>query len=415
MTIPNALLEEDKITAAFVPGSTVSGSAEHYARLQAFSRCGIRFCVEQQGSEWISTELALSGSCCEELLLGDTALLDVLLMQSRTLLLDLSIARDVTKISELLSKIRSNAHSASASGDWVFQISGQQANEKNITTLLADETTQVDISGLLKAGLTSSYSTLSRHSVFQAPLASVCPPLGQETTAVVSPGARLCLPAGAAPLVVLLDLSRFISMGRISHAELTAAVREALRFADDLFDSITWPLAELSWDAFLNRRIALVPVGIGNMVEKLSPEASISGIRRMLGELLGGLVRTARACSRELAGERGCFPGMMPRQVLIKVRGCAQYVPWQRRWLEATAAYQFRQRHLLFLCVAEFWPDSAPARPEIASLLPLLRLADGLGFGAKWGELPLSDGIRLEILQFVYALTQRRELAQRAL
>ncbi|HEV8321458.1 MAG TPA: adenosylcobalamin-dependent ribonucleoside-diphosphate reductase [Myxococcota bacterium] len=89
---------------------------------------------------------------------------------------------------------------------------------------------------------------------------------------------------------------------------LGEAVREAVRFLDDVIEANTFPLPEIAATTRRNRRIGLGPMGWAELLMRAglpydSEEAVLLG-----AEVAAFFQREARAASRALAAERGPFP-----------------------------------------------------------------------------------------------------------
>ncbi len=237
------------------------------------------------------------------------------------------------------------------------------------------------------AALLRSIATV--RPVLHGHVASGCRALGAEAARAYLPESCLAVPHGAALVPVFVDLLRRGCATPRSCGELGAAVALAVRLAEDAHERLRWPSAEQTLDAFMNRRVAIVPRGVGDWLCARSGLTAPSRRHTEFDRLVHTLLAAARNESRRLAQHCGEFPSMQAEHVFAGRNGAAE---WRARWRETVAGARFRHRQLVFVQLADCWPRGS-LDPAFADLLPRLRGVDGIGFGGGWQRLAASAGI----------------------
>ena len=211
-----------------------------------------------------------------------------------------------------------------------------------------------------------------------------CPLLSAERgRAIVSP-IGLQAPEDSAWVCMGIDLARFSrSDSAPDEQALKHCVETCVDVGERLHDALAWPTADVQHDAWLNRRLAIVLSGFGDLLRDMGMEPSNHDSLRYLNQLLLGLRMSAQSRSRAIAMRSEPLPAIGlsdPSHALP--RGSIRE-DWRRRWREAVRATLVRHRNLLVISPWSLFPRDARADYEYAELLPLLRHADACAFNRK--------------------------------
>mgnify|MGYP001553509928 CR=1 FL=1 len=209
----------------------------------------------------------------------------------------------------------------------------------------------------------------------QCPLLSV-----EQARAIVSP-IGLQAPADSAWVCMGIDLVGFSnSCGALDQHALEQCVEACVEAGEALHDSLAWPTADVQHDAWLNRRLAIVLSGFGDLLRLKGMAPSDHDSLRYLNQLLLRVRMGAQSQSRLIAMRSEPLPAIAlsdPSHTLP--RGSIRE-DWRRRWREAVRATLVRHRNLLVISPWSLFPGDARADYEYAELLPLLRHADACAF-----------------------------------
>jgi len=208
-----------------------------------------------------------------------------------------------------------------------------------------------------------------------------CPLLSAERGRAIVAPLGLQAPAGSAWVCMGSDLARFASRdGVIDEPALKRCLETCVDAGDALHDVLAWPEPDMQHDAWLNRRLAIVLSGFGDLLRIKGMSPSDHASLRYLNQLLLWLRMTAQSRSRAIAIRAEPLPAIGlsdPSQDLP--RGSVRE-DWRRRWREAVRATLVRHRNLLVISPWSLFPSAARADYEYAELLPLLRHADACAF-----------------------------------
>lgn len=206
---------------------------------------------------------------------------------------------------------------------------------------------------------------------------SQCPLLSAEHATNILPTAGLQVPVGSAWLPLQIDLMRFAdARGCIDEPALEAALHRCVDNGDALHDLIEWPTAVLRYDAWLNRRLAIVINGTGDLARcrKLDPGQAHS--RHSLDQLLCWIQQTLQARSRRLARQTSCLPALELCEPIRSLPGGEIRDDWCRRWQLAVAEGAVKHRNLMVISPWSVFPANLPADMRYADLLPLIARGD---------------------------------------
>ncbi|MGI9262245.1 MAG: hypothetical protein ACR2QR_09435 [Woeseiaceae bacterium] len=215
---------------------------------------------------------------------------------------------------------------------------------------------------------------------------SICPLLADEAAVTALPVTGLQAPAHSAWLPVHLDLAVLADeKGCLDSENLVQVTAEALQVADQLIEQSRWPGRRRQADARLNRRIALIVSGIGDLVARRGHDPGDLSCLRSMHRLIEKIRRELYAGTAQLARQYGEVPSLS--------RACPpgnwfqgpHHHAWQARFDKARLDATVRHRNLLVLSPYSVLPSVIRPTPRYMDLLPLLRLADAWAFAGPQG------------------------------
>ena len=208
-----------------------------------------------------------------------------------------------------------------------------------------------------------------------------CPLLSAERgRAIVSP-VGLQAPADSAWVCMGIDLACFAGRGgAVDEPALKRCLEACVDVGDALHDVLAWPTADLQHDAWLNRRLAIVLSGFGDLLRIRGMAPADHASLRYLNQLLLWLRMTAQSRSRAIAMRTEPLPAIALSDPSHGLPRGSVRDDWRRRWHEAVRATLVRHRNLLVISPWSLFPSGARADYEYAELLPLLRHSDACAF-----------------------------------
>lgn len=239
-----------------------------------------------------------------------------------------------------------------------------------------------------------------------------CPLLSNEATSALLPGAGIAIPAGTAWLPMELDISHFADpKGVIQKDALAHALEACVELGDRLFNLLSWPDQCQRADAQLNRRLAVMLTGIGDLVARRNANPASLDCLRNLDRLVGYIHDTLWKKSQQLAETCGPLPALERQHPAGRWRDESHNADWTRRWQTAMHTAQVRHRNLLVMSPYSVLPRGGQTKKDYVDLLPLIAHADALSFAAP----PHCDGwTSATFMAFhrrAWAITQRRNAA----
>lgn len=211
--------------------------------------------------------------------------------------------------------------------------------------------------------------------VYATTVTSRCRLLSAEPACAVLPGLDVQAPVGSAWIAMRLDVAQYTSW-----RALEADLRNAVDAGERLHESAQWPTARMRHDAWLNRRLAIELVGLGDQIDRLGLDPRCPSGYETARDLLRDVVEVVHGRSRSIAGDTGTLPALDdPGRALPHGR---LWEGWNQRWRAALETHGVRHRNLLVLQPWSLFPRHKPADFRYASLLPLLRHADACSFPA---------------------------------
>lgn len=210
---------------------------------------------------------------------------------------------------------------------------------------------------------------------------SRCPLLPSESSHVLLPDSGVAAPSGSAWLPIDLDICRFSDAnGDLCQRAIDQALDGCIELGDLLLDRITWFDECQRHDAHMNRRMAIVLTGLGDLVARRGQDPSdldcLRSLDRVVGRIHDGLWRR----SRRLAEIRGALPALADKQPNSVWHDEAHRRDWAERWRRALDDAQVRHRNLLVISPYSVLPRTADASPAYVDLLPVIAHADALSF-----------------------------------
>ena len=216
---------------------------------------------------------------------------------------------------------------------------------------------------------------------YAAPVRATSALLRTEPTTSVLPRTHIEVPAGTAWVQLRLDLSGLRRGGALCTALLEDTLRRCVAQGERMHDSAAWLTPAMRDDAWLNRRIAIVVDGIGDLVVQEGLDPSAFSTLEFLDRLLRKVQDVARDHSRAIARQTAHAPALDQTDPCRFLPHGAVRDKWHRRWTEVLATAGVRHRNLLAMSPWAVFPCAAPADFRYADLLPLLRYADACVLG----------------------------------
>jgi hypothetical protein len=243
-----------------------------------------------------------------------------------------------------------------------------------------------------------AWSFLWRRRTTQSPLLPAyatsvttrCALLNDEKATAVLPTLAIQAPPASAWLPIELRLCDFSDgRGRLSWESLQQALRACVDIGDRLLDHLSWADAGERADACMNRRLAVVVGGIGDLVIERGADPTDL---RTLQWIDGTVLRISKILwhrSRALARCSGVLPALLHSDPTAGFDGLARRQDWQRRWKNAVLKSAVRNRNLFVLSPSAVLPTTEHAVTDFIDLLPVLRRANAFSFAN-----PVTHGCR---------------------
>lgn len=210
---------------------------------------------------------------------------------------------------------------------------------------------------------------------------SQCPLLSDETAGNVLPTTAIQAPAGSAWLSLQLDISRFADGSGTMHDDaLEYALCRAVEAGEELHELMAWPNAQMRHDAWLNRRLAIIVSGCGDLLRLRGFDP---GDFAALQDLSATMLRVRDVLlqqSRRIAARSDVLPALRQADPSHALPVGPLRNNWRKRWRLAMQQAPIRHRNLLALSPWCVFPSAGPADIRFANLLPLLSYADACAF-----------------------------------
>jgi hypothetical protein len=207
-----------------------------------------------------------------------------------------------------------------------------------------------------------------------------CPLLSAERGRAIVAPIGLQAPAGSAWICMGVNLVQFMRGGVLDRHALKQCVETCVDVGEKLHDTLAWLSADAQHDAWLNRRLAIVLSGLGDLLCMQGMKPTDHASLRYLNQVLLCLRTSAQSKSRSIALRSEPLPAIALSDPSHSLPGGSIREDWRRRWREAVRATLVRHRNLLVISPWSLFPTDARADYEYAELLPLLRHADACAF-----------------------------------
>jgi len=245
--------------------------------------------------------------------------------------------------------------------------------------------------------------------VYGAGVRTGCPLLGDEAADAVLPHAGIKVPAGSAWLPIGLHLPRFAdAKGQIVWPELRAALEACIDTGDQLLDVLSWADPSQRSDAWLNRRLAIVTTGIGDLVQARGNDPGCLECLNRVDEIILKSRKILWDRSHVIAGQAGVLPALARSDPSDGLCDHSHRQSWQRRWHRALASSAVRHRNLLVMSPYSVLPADGDDTAAFADLLPVLSHADACAFAGQPGPGDWSIGDFRKFHTRAWAIMQRR-------
>ena len=204
-----------------------------------------------------------------------------------------------------------------------------------------------------------------------------CSLLSTEIAKAIVPETAIQVPVDTAWLPMRLDVSHFATAdGVLRESAIERALCRCVEIGDSLHDQVRWPTARMRHDAWLNRRLAIILTGFGDLVQRRRQDPKLFASLKELSELLRWIKAVLHGQSQAMAHTTGKLPALElsdPSRALP----CGQVRDgWHARWREAVNLAAVRHRNLLVLSPWSLFPSNQPPDYRYADLLPLLEFAN---------------------------------------
>lgn len=208
-----------------------------------------------------------------------------------------------------------------------------------------------------------------------------CPLLADEAASAVLPAFGIQAPVGSAWLPVQLHLPRFANEhGVICHTALDRALTTCIDTGDQLLDLLCWPLANMQRDAWLNRRIAVVVTGFGDLVKLQKRDPSDLHVLQSLLDLAEHIRTTLWQRSTQIAGQTELLPSIARHEPSFEASDEHHQRSWAARWQIAVERSAVRHRNLLVMSPYSVLPADDIECATFTDLLPVIGCADAYNF-----------------------------------
>jgi len=208
-----------------------------------------------------------------------------------------------------------------------------------------------------------------------------CPLLSIEPATDVLPSVSLQAPRGSAWIPLQLDLSRFVDdKGVFRETALEQALCRCVEAGDLLHDLARWPTAQMRHDSWLNRRLAIILSGFGDIAQRRGYDPARFASLAELSEDLRWVENILRRQSQAIAKRTQSLPALEQSDPTRALPAGATIDGWRERWQHAAEFAAHRHRNLVAMSPWSVFPSAQAADYRYADLLPLLDFAHVLSF-----------------------------------
>ena len=217
--------------------------------------------------------------------------------------------------------------------------------------------------------------------VYGASVRTACPLLADEVAAAVLPGPAMPVPVESAWLTLELPLTRFAdARGDIDWRALDEGIERAVDVADDVLPLLEWSRMSQLRDAGQNRRLAVLPAGLGDLVLRRGADPADLACLTWIDGIVRRLHAKLWARSRAIAKRRGPLPALSYADPSLRIRDRSHRDDWQQRWRDAVADGAVRNRNMLAMSPYSILPGGSAGSAAFTDLLPVIAHADSWCF-----------------------------------
>ncbi|MCH7821002.1 MAG: hypothetical protein IIA07_03205 [Proteobacteria bacterium] len=208
-----------------------------------------------------------------------------------------------------------------------------------------------------------------------------CPLLCTEAASAILPSIGIQVPEGSAWVTMKLNIARFADdRGSLHQNALQKALHCCVDLGDALHDHVMWPTVRMRHDSWLNRRLAIVLTGLGDLARQRRLDPQQFACLQNLGDVLRWTQSILRSRSHYLAVQNENLPALDLCDPSHTLPGGRARDGWRERWHRAVELNAIRHRNLIVLSPWSMFPEHSPADPRYCDLLPLLEFADACAF-----------------------------------
>lgn len=210
---------------------------------------------------------------------------------------------------------------------------------------------------------------------------SPCPLLSAEAAHGVIPSVGLQAPLGSAWIPLRIDVSRYADdRGALQESELENALCRGVELGDELHRLVAWPTAQARHDAWLNRRLAIIATGFGDLVQRRGLDPGCFNALQSLCDVLNAVQGILHRQSRQIALRDGHVPILSQTDPSRMLPQGEARKAWHQRWSRALELAATGHRNLLALPLWSIFPSHGPADYRYSDLVPALAYADVCAF-----------------------------------
>jgi len=208
-----------------------------------------------------------------------------------------------------------------------------------------------------------------------------CPLLSVEQATAVVPVVSLQAPPGSAWIPLQVDLSRFADdKGVLREAALEQALLRCVEIGELLHDRAAWPTAQMRHDGWLNRRLAIILSGFGDIAQRRGYDPARFVCLTELSDVLRWAQEVLKRQSRSIAKRTESLPALERSDPTRALPTGVLRDGWRKRWQDAADFAAHRHRNLVVMSPWSVFPSAQAADYRYADLLPLLDFAHALSF-----------------------------------
>lgn len=209
---------------------------------------------------------------------------------------------------------------------------------------------------------------------------SMCPLLSDESATCIVPPFGTQVPAGSAWLPMRVHLPHYAdAAGDIDFAALDDALQQCVETGEQLLDLANWPTANMFRDAQMNRRLAILVTGFGDLVQLHGSDPSDIRVLQSLLKLSEHTRMTLWNRSAEMARHSELLPAIARTNPAMAQSDGIECPVWSSHWQAAVERTAVRHRSLLVMSPYSVLP-AAGGCARFTDLLPIIACADAYSF-----------------------------------